>query len=423
MTPLVSPEAPTTAIAAGWFQRVLRSGLERRLTTLRWGSITLSESWSERSTTFGAPSGPAVTLRVHDPAFYADVALRGSIGAAEAYAAGRWGCDRPTELVRVFVRNRDVLDGVESGLARISAPLQKLMHALRPNTRRGSRRNIAAHYDLGNDFFERFLDTTLSYSSALFVRPDMTLEQAQVAKLDRLCRKLGLRPGLHLLEVGTGWGALAIHAARHYGCRVTTTTISRAQHDVAAQRIAAAGLSDRITLRLDDYRDLTGQYDRVVSVEMIEAVGAPFLDGYVAKLASLLAPDGLLALQAITIQDQHYAQALGEVDFIKRHIFPGSFIPCATAILDATTRASDLRLLQLEDFGPHYAETLHRWHENLLANWDAILDLGYDEAFLRLWEWYLCYCEGGFAERFLGVSQLLFARPLARPEPWLPAAG
>jgi cyclopropane-fatty-acyl-phospholipid synthase len=269
---------------------------------------------------------------VHDPRFYRALACGGSIGAGEAYMNGWWSCDDLTALVRICVLNRELLDGMEKGGARLTAPLQKLFHYLRRNTKAGSRSNIAAHYDLGNDFFSLFLDETLMYSCAFFERADSTLQEASVAKNDRICRKLQLSPADHLLEIGTGWGGFALHAARHYGCRVTTTTISRAQHDLAVQRIAAAGLSDRITVLLQDYRDLQGHYDKLVSIEMIEAVGHAFYETFFRCCSNLLTPQGMMLLQAITIADQYYEQAKRSVDFIQRSIFPGSCIPSISVI-------------------------------------------------------------------------------------------
>jgi cyclopropane-fatty-acyl-phospholipid synthase len=361
-----------------------------------------------------------VTVRVHDPRFWSELAFGGSIGAGEAYMQGYWSVNDLTALVRILLQNRAVLDGMETGLARLTGPVQKALHWLNRNTRAGSRRNIAAHYDLGNDFFRLFLDPTMMYSSAIFDRPKASLFEAQLAKLDRICRKLDLKPSDHLLEIGTGWGGMAIHAAQHYGCRVTTTTISRQQHELARERIAAAGLEDRITVLLEDYRDLTGQYDKLVSIEMIEAVGHQFYDAYFRQCGRLLKHDGLMLLQAITIADQRYDAARKTVDFIQRHIFPGSTIPSVTAMLDATTRASDLKLTHLEDIGPHYATTLRVWRENFLRNLEAVRALGYPEEFIRMWEFYLCYCEGGFAERALGDVHMLLAKPGNRHAPIVP---
>jgi len=344
-------------------------------------------------------------------------AFGGSIGAGEAYMQGYWTTNDLTDLVRLLVLNREVLDGMETGLARLTVPAQKVLHWLNRNTQEGSRRNIAAHYDLGNDFFKLFLDETMMYSSAIFERPNMSLHEAQVARLAHICRKLDLKPTDHLLEIGTGWGGLALHAAKHFGCRITTTTISREQHALAVERIQATGLSDRITVLLSDYRDLTGQYDKLVSIEMIEAVGHQFFDTYFSKCGALLKPDGMMLLQAITIADQRYEQAKRSVDFIQRYIFPGSCIPSVAAMTDSIARASDLRLFHLEDIGPHYATTLRKWRENFFANIAAVRALGYPESFIRMWEFYLCYCEGGFTERVIGDVHMLLVKPENRRAP------
>jgi cyclopropane-fatty-acyl-phospholipid synthase len=291
---------------------------------------------------------------------------------------------------------------------------------LRKNTRGGSRRNIAEHYDLGNDLFELFLDSRMMYSSAIYARDDEDLEVASVRKLDRICHKLDLQPSDHLLEIGSGWGGFAIHAAGQYGCRVTTTTISAEQHALARQRVADAGLSDRVTVLLEDYRDLSGQYDKLVSIEMVEAVGHHFLDQYFAVLSQRLKPNGLALIQAITIEDHRYKQALKSVDFIKRHVFPGSFIPSVGALVGSAAQRTDMKLVHLEDIGPSYALTLREWHRRFLARLDEVRALGYPERFVRLWRWYLAYCEGGFLERTIGDVQLLFAKPGNRRNQYLP---
>ena len=288
------------------------------------------------------------------------------------------------------------------------------------NTRTGSRRNIAAHYDLGNEFFGLFLSPDLMYSSAVWADDDDTLEAASTRKLDRICQKLDLRSSDRVVEIGTGWGGFALHAARKYGCHVTTTTISHEQHELAARRIADAGLGDRVNLLLQDYRVLQGQYDKLVSIEMVEAVGAQYLDTYFGQLGRLLRHDGLALVQAITIEDHRYAQALDSVDFIKRHVFPGSFIPSINAMLAAKSRASDLALTQLEDFGLSYARTLHSWRERFLAQLPQVRAQGFDARFIRMWEFYLAYCEGGFRERSIGVAQLLMAKPGHRAAAPLP---
>ncbi|MET3009898.1 cyclopropane-fatty-acyl-phospholipid synthase family protein [Stenotrophomonas koreensis] len=362
-----------------------------------------------------ADSGPSVTLQIHDPGFYRALATHGSVGAGQAYMDGLWQCSDLVALIQLLVRNRDLLDGMETGSARLGGLAMKALHALRRNTREGSRRNIAAHYDLGNEFFGLFLSPDLMYSSACWEGAEDTLEAASTRKLDLICRKLALGPDDHVLEIGTGWGGFALHAARHYGCRVTTTTISREQHDLAAQRIAEAGLGGRITLLQSDYRDLSGQYDKLVSIEMIEAVGADFQDSYFGQIGRLLKPDGLALVQAITIEDHRYEQALKSVDFIKRHVFPGCFIPSINAMLASKTRSSDLALVALEDFGLSYARTLQAWRERFLAQLPAVRAQGFDERFIRLWEFYLAYCEGGFRERSIGVSHLVMAKPGWRP--------
>jgi len=387
----------------------------QRLAQLRDGQLTLIDGDAVHC--FGKPSDAfpvSVTARIHNQRFYSDMAFGGSIGAGEAYMQGYWTTEQLTDLVRVFVRNMDVLDGMETGMARLTAPLQKVLHWFHRNTRGGSRKNIAAHYDLGNDFFKLFLDDSMMYSSAMFTDSAMSLGDAQRARLQTICRKLDLQASDHLLEIGTGWGGFAIYAARKYGCRITTATISKEQFDLACERIKAAGLQDRITVLLSDYRDLQGKYDKLVSIEMIEAVGYQYYDRFFAKCSSLLKPEGTMVLQAITIVDQKYEQAKHSVDFIQRYIFPGSCIPSVTAMIASITKSSDLRLFHLEDIGPHYATTLRIWRENLFANLDKVKALGYSDAFIRMWEYYFCYCEGGFTERAIGDVHMVLAKPRSR---------
>ena len=409
----------------GAFDRFLRRQLLDRLGQLRHGRVLLTEDGGQLE--FGEPaaSHPDLQIRmdVLDPAFYRAVATNGSVGAGEAYMDGLWRCDDLVGLVRLLVRNRDLLDGMETGIARLGGMAQRTWHALRRNTRDGSRRNIAAHYDLGNDFFGLFLSPDLMYSSAIWAGPADTLEDASTRKLERICRKLDLKPTDRVVEIGTGWGGFALYAAQQHGCHVTTTTISREQHALAGERVAAAGMGDRVALLLEDYRDLRGQYDKLVSIEMVEAIGAPYLDAYFARLGALLKPDGVALLQAITIEDHRYEQALKSVDFIKRHVFPGSFIPSVNALLAAKTRTSDLALIQLEDFGASYALTLEAWRERFMAKLAQVRAQGFDERFIRMWEFYLAYCEGGFRERSIGVSQLLLAKPGHRRAARLPEAG
>lgn len=386
-----------------------------RLEKIERGQLTLIDGGMRR--TFGQPTEDcplAVTLRVLDPRFYSAVAFEGSVGAGASYADGHWTTDDLVAVIRIFAANRDALEGIEGGLARVGSLLLKAYHRRRRNTREGSARNIRDHYDLGNEFFSTFLDPTWMYSAAIYEREEMTLEEAQVAKLERICRKLELSPGQRVLEIGTGWGGFALHAATHHDVHVTTTTISPAQYEMASRRVREAGLESRITLLQSDYRDLEGRYDRLVSIEMIEAVGHQFFDDYFRVCAERLAPDGAMLLQAITIQDQNYRAALSNVDFIQRYIFPGCNIPSIEAIATSVRRATDLRFFHLEDIGPHYARTLREWRVSMLQNRDRVLALGADERFLRLFEFYFAYCEGGFQERVLGDVQLLLTKPRCR---------
>jgi len=386
---------------------------------LRDGELNIVE-WDGSRHRFGSRTSRldlSVTLQIDHPQLYADTAFGGTVGAGEAYIRGLWRCDDLTGLVRIFVANRDVMNGLDSRWALVSRPVLKAFHFLNRNSKAGSARNISAHYDLGNALYELMLDPTMAYSCGIFQSEQTTLEEASIAKFEAICRKLQLKPDDRVVEIGTGWGGLAIHAASKYGCHVTTTTISREQHDYAKEKIARAGLEDRITLLLEDYRDLKGRYDKAISIEMIEAVGANYLDTYLAKCSSLLAPHGAMLLQAITIQDQFYEQARKSVDYIQRFIFPGSFIPSVDAISRSLTRATDLKIFNLEDIGPHYARTLREWRRNFFEHLPKVRALGYPDSFVRLWEFYLCYCEGGYAERQLGDVQLLLTKPGCRLPP------
>jgi cyclopropane-fatty-acyl-phospholipid synthase len=398
---------------AGMLVGIARRAVFSHLEKLERGSITVIEGSERRA--FGTQGGLAATISVHDPAFYTDMAFGGSIGAGEAFMAGFWSADDLVTLVRIIVLNRRVLTDIEGGLAAFAQPLHWLMHTLRKNTQAGSRKNISAHYDLGNDFYSLWLDRTMTYSCNIFERDDATLEEAATAKYDRICRKLALKPDDHVLEIGTGWGGFAVHAAKHYGCRVTTTTISRQQHDWAKELFAREGVADRVELLFEDYRDLTGKYDKLVSIEMIEAVGHHFLDTYLKVCADRLKDGGMMALQAITIIDQAYEAQIKSVDFIRRYIFPGGFIPSVTAIASSLTKVTDLRLFHLEDITPHYSRTLRAWRERFFANLDAVRKLGYPETFIRMWEYYLCYCEGAFHERYIGSAQMVLTKPDCRP--------
>lgn len=409
----------TEVIAApeGFYRRRLFAVLAE----LKECQLTIVEAGDRR--VFGSIEGDDVLhaeLRIKDPEVYRRLALNGSVGVGEAYMDGLWDADDLTRLVQIFVRNRNLLDRLEGGLASMGAALLRGFHWLRKNTKLGSRRNIAAHYDLGNDLFELFLDSRMMYSSAVYAQPGEDLEQASLRKMERICAKLDLQPEDHLLEIGTGWGGFAAHAAKRFGCRVTTTTISAEQHARAVERVREEGVDDRVTVLLEDYRDLRGQYDKIVSIEMVEAVGHHYLNRYFRSLSHLLSERGLALIQAITIEDHRYEQALKSVDFIKRYIFPGSFIPSVSTLVANAVKGTDLRLVHLEDIGPSYAETLRAWHHRFLERVDEVRALGYPERFVRMWRWYLAYCEGGFLERSIGDVQMLFARPRNRRTQYLP---
>lgn len=322
---------------------------------------------------------------------------------------GLWTCDQLDELIKILLRNTSVLNNL--GSTAFKKPLYKLLHFLNRDSISGSKKNIAAHYDLGNDLFRNFLDPTMTYSSGYFESADSTMEQASVAKLDRICRKLGITHGDHVVEIGTGWGSFALHAAEHYGCRVTTTTISEEQYQLANERVIAHGLENQIKIVKKDYRLLEGQYDKLVSIEMIEAVGLEYLGNYFEKCAALLKPAGKMLIQAITIADQHFEFSKRNVDFIQRYIFPGGALPSVTELTNTATNCTDLRMTALEDITHHYARTLRFWREKFYNNVDAITELGYDNRFLKMWEYYLCYCEGGFEERHIGCVQAEFMKP------------
>ncbi|MAA63999.1 MAG: SAM-dependent methyltransferase [Alteromonadaceae bacterium] len=391
-----------------WARRIVF----KQLSLLQSGRLKVVESGlDDREFGDGDNQYPVAEIHVSDASAWRDILTGGSIGAAESYVAGDWTTPDLTALLRFFTRNIDRMNAFEDRFSWITKPALRGLHWLNRNSKTGSRKNIEAHYDLGNALFELFLDPTMMYSSAIYPEVTSSLDEAAVFKLDRICQKLDLGPTDSVIEIGTGWGGFAIHAAKHYGCQVTTTTISREQYDLALARIKAEGLTDRITLLFDDYRDLKGQYDKLVSIEMIEAVGPQYLDSYFEQISTLLKPDGLALIQAINMPEQRYDRALKNVDFIQRFIFPGSFIPSFGAIFESVRNGTDLVLSASDDFGFHYARTLRDWRERFLEARTRIQALGYDDAFIRLWTFYFCYCEAGFAERAIGVSQIVFAKP------------
>lgn len=401
--------------SGGGMDRWLRGRVLARLESIDHGGLTVHDADGKYML---GRTGDALqaTVIVRDLRFWRLMASGGSVGAAEAWMAQWWDSPDPVAVVRVLARNRRVLATMDSVAARLVNFGLGFWHAFNRNSLKGSRRNIAAHYDLGNDFFAAWLDERMMYSSALFLDVDETLEQAQINKLERIGSRLQLKPHHHLLEIGTGWGGLAVYAASRYGCRVTTTTISREQYELARQKVSQAGLDDRVTVLMCDYRELEGRFDRIVSVEMIEAVGHHYLETYLARIDALLEADGLALIQAITIEDHRYRTALKSVDFIKRYVFPGTFIPSVSAITAAMGRATRLGLVELVDFGASYALTLRAWRQRFEAAWHDIRAMGFDETFRRRWIWYLAYCEGGFRERAISDVHLLLAGEQWRPQ-------
>jgi cyclopropane-fatty-acyl-phospholipid synthase len=359
-------------------------------------------------------------IKIEKPSAYRTVLLNGSIGSAEAYIAGDWSTPDLLKVIRFFVANMETLSEMDGKRPLWQQGLLKFSHLLNKNSTHGSRKNISAHYDIGNDFFKLFLDKSMMYSAGIYPHSSASLEVASQYKLDHICRRLNLNEHDHLLEIGTGWGGLAIHAARHYGCKVTTTTISKEQFIYASNRVKQEGLEDRITLLEKDYRDLNGQYDKLVSVEMIEAVGHEYYARFFQQCSHLLKPEGIMLLQAITIADQRYEKARRSVDFIQRYIFPGGCLPSLAVVSQHVAEHSDMQIIGLEDITRHYAQTLAHWRERFWENEHQLTQQGYDEVFKRLWNYYFCYCEGGFRERVISTVQLLLAKPQLRE---LPAVG
>jgi cyclopropane-fatty-acyl-phospholipid synthase len=388
-------------------RRAARAIAHALLAGVRVGSLTIVEDGRRRTWGAGAPTA---TVHVRSPEFWPAL-LRGSRGIADAYAAGWWQSPDLVAVIRVAARNAGLIDRARAWFAPVRLPLQRGRALLTRNTRARSRAGISAHYDLGNQLFSRMLDATMMYSCAVFEHPAMSLEEASLAKLELVCRKLDLGPEDRLLEIGSGWGGLAVYAAGTRGCHVTTTTISREQHDYAVARVRAAGLTDRVTILLEDYRDLRGRYDKLVSIEMIEAVGWQHIGTFFRRCSDLLEPDGSMLLQAITIDDRAYEVEKASKSFIKTHIFPGGCLPSLEVIARSLARRTDLRVVHLEDITRHYVRTLGCWRESFLAAAAELEALGYDEPFQRIWELYLAYCEAGFAERRICDVQLVLAKP------------
>ncbi len=391
-----------------WCKRLVLERLQRIST----GGLRLVDG--NETLSFG--DRPNVTVEVTNAKFYRQIVFGGSVGAADAFIDGHWTTDKLTDVLRLFLKNRDVMLSLNKRTARIGGWLNRMAHRLRANTKTGSKRNIAEHYDLGNDFFQLFLDPTMMYSSAVFERDDSTLDEAAIAKLDRICRRLKLGPEDHVIEIGTGWGGFARYAAENFGCRVTTTTVSQEQYQHARQVIVDAGLEHLVHVICEDYRDLTGSYDKLVSIEMIEAVGLEHLETYFRKCSSLLKPNGAMLIQSITIADQIYESYSRGADFIQKYIFPGGALPSVSKIADVVGGNTVMRLIHLEDIAAHYARTCAEWRTRFNDQLDEVRIQGFPERFIRMWNYYLCYCEAGFEERTTGTSQLVFAKPKSKHE-------
>ncbi|QIX98276.1 cyclopropane-fatty-acyl-phospholipid synthase family protein [Cedecea sp. FDAARGOS_727] len=389
--------------------RIARWLLLRLMSGIRVGSLTVREG--THCLQFGdASASLRAEVQILVPGVYWRLLTGGSLAAAEAWIEGEWETHQLTPLLQILALNAHVLGGIERGFRLLGKPVERLRHWTRRNHRKQARDNISAHYDLGNAFYAQFLDKELLYSSALFNGDEQDLTQAQRAKMARLCNQLALTPSDHLLEIGTGWGAMAEYAARHYGCRVTTTTLSQEQYRWAIARIARAGLQDKVEVLLCDYRDLTGEFDKLVSVEMIEAVGKRYLPSFFRTCQARLRPGGKMAIQAITIQDQRYHDYSKSVDFIQRYIFPGGFLPSITAMNNLMTRHTDFVVRNLYDMGPDYARTIAHWRQQFVHAWQDIEKLGFDDKFRRMWLYYFGYCEAGFNARTISVVQLTAER-------------
>ena len=406
-------DAVKTPKKSTFLTSIFKSGLQKKFKNLETGHISVNDG--DETFSFGdSSSGESVSVDIHSQEFYVMTGSGGALGIAEAYVAGYWSSDDVVKLFQIILRNRDILLSLEKGFAKLVKPINKMIHRGRQNTLKGSKENILAHYDLSNDFYKLWLDPSMTYSCAFFNNDSVTLEEASIEKLDRICRKLDLSEDDSVLEIGTGWGSFSIHAAKNYGCKVTTTTISDAQFDYARSRIKDEGLESKITLINKDYRDLDGKYDKIVSIEMIEAVGYEYIPDYFSKLSSLLNNNGLVALQGITYNDQNFEVYKDSVDFIKKYIFPGSCLISIAQIIDVIKKDTDLAMVDMEDITKHYAVTLNRWRKNFMDVIPKVKEMGYSQAFINMWEFYFLYCEAGFSERNIGDVQMIFAKSGSR---------
>lgn len=411
VAPVVDPSTCETSERLSWFDRFCSGQVIRRLRQLQHGRLAIRYACSEAVVGERSEAASTAVVNVHAPQFFRRIAMEGGMGAAESYLDGEWSSPDLTGVFRLLIQNEDAMESMRSSRFSPWHVVRRLEHLRNRNSKNGSRRNIHEHYDLGNEFFSLFLDETMMYSSAIFPTVDATLKDASTEKIDRVCRRLNLQPHDRVVEIGTGWGGFACHAAANYGCHVTTTTISQEQHDFAAARIRERGLEDRVTLLRKDYRDLTGTYDKLVSLEMIEAVGREFMPEYFATCNRLVKDDGAMMIQAITIPEQRYEAYSRSVDFIQKYIFPGGFLPSIESMQQCVRTQTKFRMLELSDFGMHYAQTLNRWNEAFHDRLDEVRAQGFSDRFIRMWRYYLCYCEAAFLERATGLVQTLWAKP------------
>jgi cyclopropane-fatty-acyl-phospholipid synthase len=389
--------------------RLARVLVFKQLKKISIGYISIQEGAKKFS--FGKKGNLSAHITVHDPRFYGALAFGGSIGVSEAFMQKFWSVNDLTKLIRIMAINQNAMDQLESLFNVFLKPILKCLHYLNQNSVKGSRINISKHYDLGNDFFSLFLDSTMMYSSAVFKNPQDSLYKGSIHKLEMVCQGLELNAQDHVIEIGSGWGGFAIYAAQNYGCKVTTTTISKQQYLYIKQKIKDLKLTHKITVLLSDYRHLKGQFSKLVSIEMLEAVGYQYYDTYFKVCSHLLKPDGIAFIQTITIADQRYEKAKHSVDFIQRYIFPGSCIPSLTALQNSITESSDLKIYQVRDIGDHYARTLALWREAFFKKLSQVKALGFDEVFIRMWHFYLAYCEGGFKEKVISDIHLKLVKP------------
>ena len=392
---------------------IFKKGVMNKFKHLQYGSIKILEG--DEVLSFGDPgSNDKVTVTIHSNEFYVFLGSGGVTGVAEAYMAGYWTADNLVLLLQIVLKNKKILLSLDSGFAKLINPINKLIHWSKQNTLKGSKQNILAHYDLSNDFYKLWLDPTMTYSCGYFNNDSVSLEQASIEKIDRICRKLKLNENDHILEIGTGWGSFSLYAAKQYGCTIDTVTISDAQYEYASRKIESSGLGSKINIFNKDYRKIKGQYDKIVSIEMIEAVGHQFIPQYFSKISSLLKEDGLLVIQGITYNDQNFEQYKNSVDFIKKYIFPGSCLISVAQISDVIKEYTDLAIVDMEDITKHYAETLNRWKVNFMKVTPEVKRMGFSEAFIKMWEFYFVFCEAGFLERNIGDIQLVFSKSGAR---------